>query len=76
MHGRNKSTDETMQGIERLRLMDFPRALHVLLSPACPPRTRAVAAAFMANGFVDNNPQQDCCAVLRFQVACIHGVRV
>lgn len=69
VHGRSKVTDEAMAAIDRLKLMDFDRALHVLLSQSCPPRSRAVAAAFLANGFVDTHPQQDCCAVMRFQVA-------
>ena len=56
-----------MQRITELKLMDFERATHMLLSQRCPSRTRAVAAAFIANAFVDNLPQQDCCAVVRFQ---------
>ena len=68
--GRGPITDQNVKQITRedaSNLMDYDRAVHLLLSDKCPSRTRAIMAAFIVNVFVDNVPQEDCCSVLRFQ---------
>ncbi len=48
-------------------LIDYERAVLLLLTDNIPSRTRAIMAAFIVNVFIDNAPQEECCTVLRFQ---------
>jgi hypothetical protein len=69
-HGRGPIIDNIIRKITRpdeSDLMNYERAVHLLLCERCPSRTRAIVAAFVVNVFIDNAPQQDCTAVMRFQ---------
>jgi len=65
--GRNDGTAMARQIFTNHQLMDFDKAVHILFSQLCPSRSRAVAAAFLVHAFIDQMPQQDCSAAIRFQ---------
>jgi hypothetical protein len=68
--GRGPIIDQMIRKITRpdeSDLFNYERAVHILLCERCPSRTRAIVAAFVINVFIDNAPQEDCTAVLRFQ---------